>query len=65
MIGGGVMKQERLFGLVRTRMRHWLGGYITHAQIDEETFVSAPGLGSQAGVKGALALAAMSVEENA
>jgi fructokinase len=57
LLGGGVMQQERLFGLIRTRMRHWLGSYNTQWEIHEDDFVCAPGLGNQAGVKGALALA--------
>ena len=57
LLGGGVMQQERLFGLVQTRMRHWLGSYNLQPEIHAEDFICAPGLGNRAGVKGALALA--------
>ncbi|WP_129775601.1 ROK family protein [Peristeroidobacter soli] len=57
LLGGGVMQQERLFGLMRARMRHWLGSYNVQPEIHEDGFLRAPGLGNQAGVKGALALA--------
>jgi fructokinase len=57
VLGGGVMQQQRLFESIRTRMRHWLGSYNIQPETLEERFVCAPGLGNQAGVKGALALA--------
>ena len=59
IIGGGVMSQERLFPLVRTRMLHWLGGYIDRGEIlpDIDGYVVPPGLGARAGVMGALCLA--------
>lgn len=57
LLGGGVMQQERMFGLVKARMRHWLGSYNVQPEIHEEEFIRAPGLGNQAGVRGALALA--------
>lgn len=59
VMGGGVMSQARLFPLIRTRLRHWLGGYIDRREILGETdrYVVAPGLGENSGVLGALALA--------
>jgi len=57
LLGGGVMQQERLFAAIRTRMRQWLGGYNAQPEVQDEDFICAPGLGNQAGVKGALALA--------
>jgi fructokinase len=57
LLGGGVMQQERMLGLIRTRMRHWLGSYNVQPEIHREDFICAPALGNQAGVKGALALA--------
>jgi fructokinase len=57
LLGGGVMQQERLFDSIRARMRHWLGSYNVQPEFHREDFICAPGLGNQAGVKGALALA--------
>jgi fructokinase len=51
------MQQEQLFPMVRERMQHWLGGYIQKPELLSDHYVSPPGLGAQAGVKGALALA--------
>ncbi len=59
VLGGGVMNQQRLYPLIRRRMQHWLGGYIDREEVlgFVDDFVVAPGLGAQAGVLGALALA--------
>ena len=57
LLGGGVMQQVQLFPTISARMRHWLGGYIQSAEVQSDDFISPPGLGAQAGVKGALALA--------
>ncbi len=59
VMGGGVMNQVRLLGLVRRRMRHWLGGYIDRHEVqsDDSGFIVTPALGDRAGVLGALALA--------
>jgi hypothetical protein len=38
-------------------MLHWLCGYLPHAELQAANYVSPPGLGSAAGIKGALALA--------
>jgi len=56
-IGGGVMHQERLFADIRVRMLHWLRGYLPHTELQAASYVTPPGLGSAAGIKGALALA--------
>jgi fructokinase len=59
IMGGGVMEQRQLFPLVRRRVRDLLNGYLQVPsildQIDE--YIVPPGLGSQAGVLGAIALA--------
>jgi fructokinase len=52
VIGGGVMRRARLFGMVRDELSRLLAGYV--ARMPE---VIAPGLGDRAGVLGALALA--------
>jgi fructokinase len=59
VLGGGVMSQERLFPMIRQRLGHWLGGYIDRADLGPavDRYVVMPGLGEQAGIKGALALA--------
>jgi fructokinase len=60
LLGGGVMTaQEHLFDRVREELRRSLNGYV---EVDEvgaglARYVIAPGLGTQAGPLGALALA--------
>ena len=51
LVGGGVMRRARLFGMVRSELSRLLAGYV--ARVPE---VIAPGLGDRAGVLGALAL---------
>jgi len=59
VMGGGVMSQSRLLPLIRERVRHWLGGYIDRGEIltGLDHYVVAPGLGEDAGIRGALILA--------
>ena len=59
VMGGGVMSQVRLLPLIRTRLLHWLGGYVDRSEIlsDIDRYVVAPELGDDAGVSGALVLA--------
>jgi fructokinase len=59
IMGGGVMSDERLFLSVRSRMLHWLGGYVDCSELVEDTdrYVVPPGLGARSGVMGALSLA--------
>lgn len=58
ILGGGVMKQEGLFPLIRSELVKSLGGYVRSEEILEGTgFVLPPALGDQAGVIGAVALA--------
>ena len=52
LIGGGVMRQSQLFGMIRVELERILGGY--QAKVPE---VVPAGLGERAGVLGALALA--------
>ena len=65
ILGGGVMNQGHLFPLIRREVRKQLRDYIAAAEIMEENekFLVAPALGSQAGVLGAIALAQQAVEE--
>jgi fructokinase len=59
VLGGGVMSQAQLLGPIRLRMLHWLGGYVDRNEVlsDDSSYLVTPGLGDQAGVLGALALA--------
>ena len=51
ILGGGIMQRTLLFPLLRSRATELLGGYVDSVEIVP------PGLGSRAGVLGALALA--------
>ena len=55
LIGGGVGEQSQLFEQIRTELAGILNGYIQACEI------AAPGLGSRAGVLGALALAEQAI----
>lgn len=59
IIGGGVMHHKELYGKIRKHTQLLLNGYIQHRQILEEieNYIVAPGLGNNAGVCGAMALA--------
>lgn len=59
IMGGGVMEQPRLFPLVRQRVQELLNGYVQAPEISEriDDYIVPPGLGSRAGVLGAIALA--------
>lgn len=59
IMGGGIMQQQQLFPLVRREVRELLGGYIQATMIMEQidNYIVPPGLGNQAGVLGAIALA--------
>lgn len=59
ILGGGVMRQFRLFPLVRRHFRSFLEGYIQNAavQTDLDTYIVPPGLGDRAGILGAIGLA--------
>lgn len=65
ILGGGVMHQEHLFPLIRTRLRQRLNGYVQAPALSEgiDAYVVPPALGDRAGVLGALALAAEVVEQ--
>ncbi|MBN2169188.1 MAG: ROK family protein [Actinobacteria bacterium] len=59
VMGGGVMEQAQLFELVRTKVLKLLASYIQSPGILDEIdqYIVPPGLGNQAGVLGAIALA--------
>lgn len=64
VMGGGVMKQAQLFPLVRTKLQELLAGYVQHRSLKEEidNYIVAPGLGDNAGLSGAVALAQVALE---
>jgi fructokinase len=59
ILGGGIMQQPPLFPLIRRRVQELLNGYLQVPIILDriDNYVVAPGLGSRAGVLGAIALA--------
>lgn len=65
VMGGGVMKQEQLFPLIRTKLQELLAGYVQHPSLHDgiDQFIVPPMLGDNAGLCGALALAKLAVDE--
>ena len=65
LLGGGVMKQAQLFPLIRAKVQALLNGYVQSPNILEEieAYIVPPGLGSLAGVCGAIALARQAAGE--
>jgi len=66
ILGGGVMRQAGLFGLVRRKSLELLNSYIQVSAITEhiEEYVVSPRLGDNAGVLGAIALASIKSGDN-
>lgn len=64
IMGGGVMDQRHLFPLIHNNVFTMLNGYIQARTLLEEmdSYIVPPGLGSRAGVLGAIALAEMVAE---
>jgi fructokinase len=58
ILGGGVMDSPGLLAQVQEKTRNLLNGYLQHPAITAkiESYITAPGLGSRAGICGALAL---------
>jgi fructokinase len=65
ILGGGVMKQEQLFPLIRTEVLRQLNGYVNAKSILDgiDEYIVPPGLGDNAGLCGALALGLRAIEE--
>ena len=61
LFGGGVMQQPQIFPLLRSAFAQIMNGYIRRPQVLDrlEEYLQPPGLGSRAGVLGALVLAEM------
>lgn len=59
VLGGGVMDHPGLLDRVRSKLRGLIGGYLATPLLNEhiDRFLVAPGLGDDAGVMGAIALA--------
>ena len=59
IVGGGVMSQEHMFPRLRRAVQKSLNGYVQSPMILEriDEYIVPPGLGAQAGVLGAIALA--------
>ncbi len=59
ILGGGVMEQGHLFPMVRRHVQEYLGGYLSHAAVQEaiDAYIVPPALDGRAGVLGCLALA--------
>ena len=59
ILGGGVMKQTQLFPLIWRKVPELLAGYVQDAAILQriDQYIVPPGLGPEAGVLGAVALA--------
>jgi fructokinase len=57
VLGGGVMNAGGLHAPAAERMRHHLAGFISDARLGRDDYVVPPGLGDDAGLAGAFALA--------
>ena len=58
ILGGGIMHQKKLYGMIRNKTRELLNGYIAREEIlnGMEDYIVEPALGDEAGIKGALCL---------
>lgn len=65
IVGGGVMKQLQLLPNVRRHVIECLNGYVQHEAILQhiDDYIVLPGLGDNAGICGALALAKQALDE--
>lgn len=58
ILGGGVMCQEQLFGLIRRKVPEFLGGYIQTRELEDmETYIVPASLHGDQGIMGCLELA--------
>lgn len=64
ILWGGVMHQEKLFGMVRTQVQSLLNGYVAHEAILEsiDDYIVPPALGEDPGIKGAIRLGVLELE---
>jgi fructokinase len=66
IIGGGVMKHEKLIGLIRHKVKEMLNDYVRAAALLEsiEDYIVLPKLGHNAGVVGAIELAKLAAVDS-
>ena len=66
IMGGGVMKQQQLFQLIRKNVQKFLNGYVHKKEIleDIDDYIVYPGLGDEAGFIGSIALGKIALEQN-
>ena len=66
ILGGGIMHQEQLYDMVRTKVQEFLGGYIASDMILKhiKDYIVAPQLADEAGIKGALYLGYLELMES-
>ena len=58
ILGGGVMNQEQLFPMIRSKVRSNINGYITTKELEDiDNYIVPAGLGGKQGIMGALKLA--------
>lgn len=64
ILGGGVMKQERLFPMIRNYVKEMLGGYIKTAEMEDlEHYIVPASLEEKQGIMGCLELARRALED--
>ncbi|MCK4422574.1 MAG: ROK family protein [Candidatus Omnitrophica bacterium] len=65
IIGGGVLEQKQMLGLVRDKVKKELNNYVQAKEITDriEDYIVLPGLGNRAGILGAIALAKAEAEK--
>ena len=57
ILGGGVMKQEQLFPMIREKVLRYLNGYLSIAQLaDMDSYIVPPALHDNQGILGCIAL---------
>lgn len=62
ILGGGVMHQEQLFGMIRRKVTEFLGGYIQTRELEDmETYIVPASLHDDQGILGCLELAKRAV----
>ncbi|MNJ37793.1 putative fructokinase [compost metagenome] len=64
VMGGGVMKQAQLFPLITKQLQTLLHGYVQHPSLQDDihNYIVPPGLGDNAGLMGAIALANLAIQ---